>query len=245
MARLAKGQDFSVYSSPNFQFWYEEKWYTAQGAETMASIGTKDDMATMRAEYTRMRDVAQKRIQRLQKDFPNTAGARIKYDTGKKDAEGNPIYKSGFQKLKNLDPRDFPKAFSELAKFIRATGSTVTGQRIIQEKTMNRLNKAIGDRDEKGNPIYPVNPSNYWRVIDQLEEARRRKVTYGSDKMVELADATLELTQEQFNVLLNNLSKALEHSEEMNDSLHAYMLKKGIQDYQKVNMDDFIKQLGW
>ena len=65
MARLPKGQDFSVYSSPSFQFWYEDKYYTVQGAETIMSIGTKDDIATMRAEYTRMRDVAQKRIKRL------------------------------------------------------------------------------------------------------------------------------------------------------------------------------------
>ena len=65
MARLPKGQDFSVYSSPNFKFWFDEKYYTVQGAQTMFSLGTKDDISTMRSEYTRMRDTAQKRIKRL------------------------------------------------------------------------------------------------------------------------------------------------------------------------------------
>ena len=49
-------------TDPSFKFWFEEKWYTVQGAESMARLGTKDDLSTMRAEYTRMRDVAQKRL---------------------------------------------------------------------------------------------------------------------------------------------------------------------------------------
>ena len=53
-------------TEPSFQFWFDEKWYTVQGAETMARIGTKDDYSTMKSEYTRMRDVAQKRLKRLQ-----------------------------------------------------------------------------------------------------------------------------------------------------------------------------------
>ena len=109
-------------TDPSFKFWYDEKWYTVQGAETMARVGTKDDLATMRAEYTRMRDVAQKRIKRLGKQFP--------------ESKAYQSHKQGFAKLKDLDPRDFPKAFAELAKFVRAKGSTVTGQKQIKEKTI-------------------------------------------------------------------------------------------------------------
>lgn len=245
MARLPKGQSFLTYTEPSFKFWFEEKWYTVQGAETMVSTGTKDDLSTMRSEYTRMRDVAQKRIKRLQRNYPETVGAKrttkILNDRGELVREY-----AGFPKLQDIKPQDFAKAFSELAKFVRAKGSTVTGQREIQEKTTKRLNKAIGDTDARGNPLPPpVNPSNYWRVIKQLEEARRQKVTYGSDKMVEVADETLELSPEQFDILLDNLSGVLEHSDEIGDSLEEYMKKKGIEDYQEVDMTDFLTAMKW
>lgn len=245
MARLPKGQNFATYTQPSFQFWFEEKWYTVQGAETMVSTGTKDDLSTMRSEYTRMRDVAQKRIKRLQRDYPETVGAKrttkIMNDRGELVREY-----PGFPKLQDIKPQDFAKAFSELAKFVRAKGSTVTGQREIQEKTTRRLNKAIGDTDSKGNPLPPpVNPSNYWRVIKQLEEARRQKVTYGSDKMVEVADETLELSPEQFDILLDNISGVLEHSDEIGDALNDYMDDHGLEAVYEVDIDDFLEKLGW
>lgn len=207
MARLAKGQDFSVYSSPNFKFWFDEKYYTVQGAETMARMGTKDDFATMRAEYTRMRDTAQKRVARLQKLFPDSVGAKHKYDTGKKDSEGNPIYKSGFPTLKTIDPRDFPKAFSDLAKFLRAKGSTVTGQYQIKEKTIKTW------QDQGLN----LNQKNYNKVITILEEMRRQKIVYGSDKAVELADAMMGLDDQQTNAWLDHLDILLQHTDELQE----------------------------
>ena len=236
-------------TDPSFKFWYDEKWYTVQGAETMVRIGTKDDMSTMTSEYTRMRDAAQKRIARLQKAFPDAKAGQHKYDTGKVDKEGNPIYKSGFPTLKTLDPRDFPKAFAELAKFLNAKTSTVTGQRSAQAKTTATLNKAIGatddDEDEEGDGGPKVTKQNYWRVIKILEEARRRKVTYDSSKIVSLAETTLSFTKDQFDSVLDNLDKMVEHSDEVQGSLDEYMKKRKIQSYQRVDVDDFIDQLGW
>ena len=234
MARLPKGQPFSVYTEPSFQFWFDEKYYTVQGAETMARLGTKDDLATMRAEYTRMRDVAQKRIKRLGKDFP--------------ESKAYSQHKEGFPKLRNMDPRDFAKAFSDLAKFVRAKTSTVTGQRVAQDKTIATLNKAIGaDEGEEGlaKKQAKVTKQNYWRVIKILEESRRRKVTYDSDKIVSLAETTLSFTQDQFDVVLDNLEKMVTNSDELEDSLSDYMKKRKIQDYQRVDVDDFIEQIGW
>lgn len=221
MARLPKGKDFSVYSSPSFQFWFEEKWYTAQGAATMARVGTPDDMSTMRSEYTRMRDTAQKRLKRLEKAFPKS-----------KVLQRHP---EGFPKLKDLDPRDFPKAFSELAKFLKAKRSTVTGQREIKEKTINTWRKQGLN----------LNKRNYDRVIDVLEEARKLKIVYDSDKMIEAVEATLELSQDQFDVVLDKLEKMIGHSDELRDSLKQYMKENDIKSYQKVDMSDFIEKLGW
>lgn len=230
MARLPKGQDFSVYSSPSFQFWFEEKWYTVQGAETMARMGTKDDLATMRSEYTRMRDVAQKRVARLQKMYPDSAGAKRRYDTGKVDNEGKPIYKMGFPTLKTIDLRDFPKAFSELAKFVRAKGSTVTGQKQIKEKTIKTW-------QDQG---LSLNEKNYDKTIKILEEIRARKIVYGSDKAVELADSMLDLDDQQTNEWLDHLDTLLLHTQELDLWKDVYESRG-----ETVEIDDLIKQLGW
>ena len=180
-------------TDPSFKFWYDEKLYTVQGAETMARVGTKDDMATMRAEYTRMRDVAQKRIKRLGKQFP--------------ESKAYQSHKQGFAKLKELDPRDFPKAFAELAKFVRAKGSTVTGQKQIKEKTIKTW------QDQGLN----LNSKNYDKTIKILEEMRKQKIVYGSDKAVELADSMLDLDDQQTNQWLDHLDTLLQHTDELQE----------------------------
>lgn len=202
-------------TAPSFQFWFDEKWYTVQGAETMARVGTKDDMATMRAEYTRMRDVAQKRIKRLGKQFP--------------ESKAYQSHKQGFAKLKELDPRDFPKAFAELAKFVRAKGSTVTGQKQIKEKTIKTW------QDQGLN----LNSKNYDKVIKILEEMRKQKIVYGSDKAVELADSMLDLDDQQTNEWLDHLDTLLQHTDELAD------MKDEKTGYTMVDIDDLLKETGW
>ena len=196
-------------TDPSFKLWYDKKWYTVQGAETMVRIGTKDDMSTMRSEYTRMRDAAQKRIARLQKTFPEAKAGQHRYNTGKVDKEGNPIYKSGFPTLKSLDPRDFPKAFAELAKFLNAKSSTVSGQRQIKEKTINTWK----------NQGLNLNNENYDRVIKILERMRNEKIVYGSDKVVELADITLnlEINDMQLRDWLDHLEILLPNVDELQE----------------------------
>lgn len=180
-------------TDPSFQFWFDEKWYTVQGAETMARLGTKDDLATMRAEYTRMRDVAQKRIKRLGKQFP--------------ESKAYQSHKEGFAKLRNLDPRDLPKAFAELAKFVKAKGSTVTGQKQIKEKTIKTW------QDQGLN----LNSKNYDKTIKILEEMRKQKIVYGSDKAVELADSMLDLDDQQTNEWLDHLDTLLQNTDKLQE----------------------------
>ena len=235
----------SKVTDPSFKFWYDDNWYTVQGAETMERLATPDDMRAMRAEYTRMRDVAQKRLKRLEKEFPESKASKHYYDTGKVDSQGRPIMALGFQKLKNLDPRDFAKAFSELAKFVRAKGSTVTGQREMQRKTMKTLNTAIGAVDEEGNVSGGVTKENYWRVIKILEEARRQKITYDSDKIVALAETTLPLNNDQFDDVMDSLSNFLENVEEVGSRIKGYMTDRKINDYQRVDIKDFKEITGW
>lgn len=157
----------------------------------MFKTGTKDDISTMRSEYTRMRDTAQKRIKRLQEQFPESKAFQN--------------HANGFPKLKDIDPRDFPKAFSELAKFVKAKSSSVTGQKEIKNKTMKTW------QDQGLN----LNPKNYDKVIKILEELRRAKLTYGSDKVVQLADIILYLDDQQTNDWLNHLEQLLPHLDEV------------------------------
>ena len=197
-------------TAPSFQFWFDEKWYTVQGAETMARLGTKDDMSTMRSEYTRMRDVAQKRIKRLAKQFP--------------ESKAYQSHAKGFAKLKDLDPRDFPKAFAELAKFVRAKGSTVTGQKQIKEKTIKTW------QDQGLN----LNSKNYDKTIRILEEMRKQKIVYGSDKAVELAESMLDLDDQQTNEWLQHLDDMLTHTDEL----------KEIPDLAGYSFDEIMRMLG-
>lgn len=180
-------------SKPSFRFWYSENWYTVQGAETLLRTGTKDDIATMKAEYTRMRDVAQKRIKRLAEKFPESKAYQYN--------------RRGFAKLKELDIRDLPKAFAELAKFVKAKSSTVTGQREIKQKTIKTW------QDQGLN----LNAQNYDKTIKILEEMRKQKLVYGSDKAVELADSMLELDDQQTNQWLDHLDQLLQHTGELKE----------------------------
>ena len=206
----------SKVTAPSFQFWYDEKWYTVQGAETMVRVGTKDDMSTMRAEYTRMRDVAQKRIKRLGEQFP--------------ESKAYQSHAKGFPKLKELDPRDFAKAFSELAKFVRAKGSTVTGQKEIKQKTMKTW------QDQGLN----LNPKNYDKTIKVLEEMRKQKIVYGSDKAVELADSMLDLNDQQTNDWLMHLDTLLTHTQELDLWKDVYESRG-----ESVDMDTLLHEIGW
>lgn len=203
-------------TEPSFQFWFTDNWYTVQGAETMARIGTKDDYSTMKSEYTRMRDVAQKRLKRLQKAFPES-----------KAVQNHP---SGFPKIKDLDPRDFPKAFAELAKFVKAKGSTVTGQRQIKEKTMKTW------QDQGLN----LNEKNYDKTIKVLEEMRKQKIVYGSDKAVELADSIIDLDDQQMNDLFAHLDDVMAHQQEF-EMLKDIYESRG----ETVDIEQLIKEIGW
>lgn len=210
-----------------FSFKFSDEWYTVQGAET-ALHGDKSNLKAMKDEYTRMRDVAEKRLKRLEEKFS--------------ESKAYSQHKEGFSKISEIDPRDLPKAFSDVARFLRAKTSTVSGQKSAQRKTMNTLNNAIG---AKSGGQQAVTKENYWRVIKILEEARKRNISYGSDKVVTLAETTLELSNDQFDDVLKNLEKLREHVDELKDTMDEYLEDNDIEEYQIVDIDDFIEKLGW
>lgn len=202
-------------ASPSFEFRFSDATYTTVGAEAMFATADAKQLRDLRAEYTRMRDVAQKRLGRLGKAFP-------KSKTYQQHA-------AGFKKLHDIPQKDLGKAFSELAKFLRAKGSTVSGQKEIKQKTINTF-------QEQG---LPLNPKNYDRVIDILERARLEKLVYGSDEIIDLADATLDMSNEQFDSVLDNLSGILAHAEESIPALES------LSPDEMADIDSLIEEFGW
>ena len=211
-------------ASASFEFKFKPSYYTTHGAETLS----RKDISELRKEYTRMRDVAQKRIKRLGEEYQWTTSGKQSYEI--ENEKGEKVTKLGFPKLSEIRAEDLPKAFKDLASFVKWGGSTVSGQRAIQRKTQETLSKAVG---EKG----AVNSSNYKRVIQILNEARKMKLIYGSDKIVDLANSTMELSQKSFNQVLDHLGTFLEHSEEVEEVFEEYG--------EPVDMEEFIQEIGW
>lgn len=225
-----------------FEFKFKPSYYTTSGAETLA----RKDIKALRSEYTRMRDAAQKRVQRLQRDYDWTTSGKQSYQI--ETSEGV-VTKQGFPKLSEILPEDLPKAFQQLSSFMKWSGSTITGQKRMQEKTMETINRAIGgeEEDEDGEPSErgdkPLNKKNYQRFIQIMNETRRLKISsiYGSDKILQLADSTLSLSKSDFNKVLDNLGNFLDHADTVSSEISAYRVEHG----GAFNMEDFIDQTGW
>ena len=187
---------------------FSDDWYTVQGVES--ALHDPESLKQLRSEYTRMRDVAEKRLKRLGESFGDSKAYRE--------------HAQGFSKLSEVDPRDFPKAFSEVAKILKAKASSASGQREIRRKTIETW-------QEQG---LNLNQKNYDKAIRILEELRKRKLVYGSDKVVELADSMLELDDQQTEQWLDHLDTLMEHTDELQE----------IEDVAGYEFDEIIRMLG-
>ena len=157
-----------------------------------AKARIRDDTAGMRRLYSQYRDIAQKRIERMGKsDFAST-------ETYIRNSKG-------FAKLSDIRPENFAKAFSELSKFVSAKGSSIKGQEEIRERTIKTLRSQGLD----------VNKGNYNAVISIFEEVRRRKLLYGSDKVVAVADYMMATDDSTKDDIFEHLSDYLDMADEL------------------------------
>lgn len=179
----------------------------------------------VRKEYTKLRDIAQKRIKRMsESEF--------------KQSDTYMEYKGGFKKLKDIDIKNLAEALHQIQKFVGSKKSSISGQREIQRKTIQTLK-------EQG---LNITKRNYWPTIGILREMRQRKIIYGSDKAIELADFFLSrdsslTTKNAINAYLADMS---------NDTLsamitHAKQLDNVIPEEAEtvVDMSKYIEKLGW
>lgn len=154
----------------------------------------RDNPREMRRMYTKMRDIAQKRLNRLGKsEFRESAAFRA--------------HAGGFAKLRNIPEANFAEAYSELSKFISAKTSTVSGQRDTMQKTINTWQKQGLN----------LNASNYFDVIRVLERMRKDKIVYGSDKAIEAAEVMMELDDDAQQKFLDNLGTMITHLDDLQE----------------------------
>ena len=213
--------------APSFEFGFKNEYsYSVQALESISRKANKNDWSALKAEYTRMRDAAQKRLKRLQKsEF-----------SGSKAAIERP---EGFPKLKELDPRDLPYAMNDLFRFLKAKTSTVYGQRERMQKTIATFEKAGIE----------IEPKEYDTFISVLEGMRKNKILYGSDYAKELTDmilstdkisvrsATAKSRMRKLMQIAHDAEKRNKFLEEVNKNRDAK--------YTAVSMDKTIKSFGW
>ena len=213
-------------------FSWDPDTYTVQALESIARGANRDDWRSIKDEYTRLRDIAHKRIMRLgESEFKKTSAytshvKRVRYidpDTGKTKY----MKKDAFPKLRDLDPRDIPAAMAEMVKFLQAKTSTVAGQRSRKSKTIKAWQEQGLDLNEK----------NYNKVMDLLKEMRSRKILYGSDKVITLVETSMQKGW-NFNKVLKagTLDKMLANA----DRVSKIPQKAG------ANIDEYVRrELGW
>ena len=211
--------------------WSEES-YTVQALESMFYGANKSEMKAIREEYTRLRDIAHKRVSRLGKSEFKKSVAYTSHVTKKlvKDPDTGAkkvVVTDNFPKLSEMDPRNIPKAMAEMYKFLSAKTSTVSGQRSRRRKTIESWQKQGLNLNEK----------NYNKVMALMKEMRSRKILYGSDKVISLVEASME-KRWNFNKVINSneLDKLLANADQVGE----------IPKSAGSNLDEYVRRVtGW
>lgn len=218
---MRKG-DEKIMAKARFKFAYEDNYLTTQALENYVARATRDDLSALRSEYTRMRDVAQKRIKRLQASEFKQAKAVIERP-------------EGFPKLKELRPEDLPYAMNELYRFLHAKTSTVSGQRARMMKTIKTFAEAGIQISEKEYPTF----------IKVLESLRKQKLMYDSEHVKHVTEAMLSSNKVDKRLWTSRkrLKAIMEHASELELLQNKITAHRG--KMTAVDMDDALKEIGW
>ena len=175
---------------------YDFNWYTPSNIKAMLE-GDKGLQSEVRKEYTRLRDISQKRLKRLAK-------------AGYTDTE---VYRRNvkhYPKLKDIKSKsELAQRLSDLSRFVASKQSTVSG---IKEKER----KALESLSEHGYGF--VNESNIQEFGEFMEEYRNQllDMDYDSGDAAELYSVIQkhkidpEKVKVDFEYWLENLEKAQE-----------------------------------
>ena len=169
---------------------YSFRQYTVYANRIGAGIPEKE----IKKEYTRLRDILNKRIQRINKsDF---AGQGI---AGK--------FPQGLPKLAEIAPEDLPYLLQQAATALNSRGGSLKGLQMRQSETVQSLR-------ERG--YTNIDESNIRQFARFMEESRDRGLEkiYGSDAIAEMYDSLVaigvspESVMTDFKWWLDNIDKA-------------------------------------
>ena len=225
-------EKFKERQAPSFQLGFSNEYrYSIQALESISRRGNKAEWRAIKEEYTRMRDTAQKRLKRLLKSEFS-------------DSQATKLHPEGFPRLRDLDPRDLPQAFNDLYRFIRGSTSTVYGQRVAKEKTIEKFNKA--GFEEEGFDLRKED--NFRTFISVMERVRKLKITYGSDYAREFTEMMLKLPKSKWRSAMarNRMRKLMQiaHNAEEKKRLEALINNKG-ENIKAEDFDTFISNMGY
>ena len=162
------------------------------------------DDATLRKEYTRLRDIAQKRLQRLGQT---------------EQGRNSSIYVSNvgaFPIIKNMGGKVNKYKLIKLARFVSNSMSTIKGQKAAVSKAVKSLQEygitSIRQEniDEYGSMMAYICDLGYDKMLYAAQAGKREKVAlYGPDFFSELFDTWLESENPEEAVLnaINERSK--------------------------------------
>lgn len=121
-------------------------------------LTSPDIIAEFKREYTRMRDIERKQIQRLQaSEFAGMQSAQQKLA---------PKLEEFYTPTGKFKKSAFANEFAKMQRFLSSERRTVTGQKNIRAKTIENLQK-------RG---YEVTAENYAEFVELMEELRRRNL---------------------------------------------------------------------
>lgn len=170
---------------------YDPNWYIP----TKIKAEIQENRAAVRKEYTRLRDISQKRLKRLKA-------------AGLADTQAYLRNYKHYPKLKDIkSDSELAARLSDLARFITAKGSTVSGQKDIMKKSLSTLH-------ETGYTF--VNEGNFRDFGKFMEEYRNQMLdmSYDSGDAADLYGVVIkhqldpEKVKVDFEFWLENLDRA-------------------------------------
>ena len=228
MAKLTYEKEFYFPSNLRSLMRYADTYTDEQKAASKAAT------AAIRKEYTRLRDISQKRLKRM----------------GSSRFSESQTYKMNvahYPKLKDIKtPEELAYRLSDLSRFIESPLSTITGQKSQMQKSLATLHSTV---DKDGNPKEAftfVNEDNYMAFTEFMDEWRAQHLDELYDSG-EAADAFAVLDKheikadqikEDFEYWLENREDAerLRRSEARTGNPEE--LKKGLENYKKRKRKD-------
>lgn len=155
------------------------------------------DSKELRAEYTRLRDIAQKRLSRLGKsEFSNTQSYQR--------------YKDAFPKLKEIkNEGELRLRLSQLAKFVSSSTSSITGLKQKRKKQLASLHERGYDW------VTEENFQEFYEWIDEYIDTHSTRHYYPAPEVVKEAfkEHIKEINPEEVKKEFNQRSKSSKKKE--------------------------------